>query len=313
MTSPHSPRPSDFVALVSFDGEEVANQAVTRERLERAQPPARPLAAAIEQWLGRRRRVWVDIGGRQIRGIATARELAGRSAWEIDTLIDASDGTAEDVTGGLLRQAADAAAAAGATRLLLRLPGDAPAARGAQRAGFSPALAERVWTRTALAERHEAPTSGVEARPALPADAYARFQLYNHALPVGARDGLGMTFEEWSAAQERRWAGRGAREYVACEGGQVRGALHVGTRQFTLLVEPGCDASADALLCAASARMPGGHALALLPECAATPASMLRAHGFEPGETYTLYVLRTVQPIREVARARAGRVVVARG
>lgn len=312
MTSPHRLRPSDFVALVSFDGEEVANQAVTRERLERVEPPARPLAAAVAHWLGNNRRVWVDIGGSQIRGIATARELAGRGAWEIDTLIDASDGT-KDVTGGLLQQAADAAATAGVTRLLLRLPEDAPAARGAQHAGFSPALAERVWARTALARRREAPTPHVEVRLTRPTDAHARFQLYNHALPVGAREGLGMTFEEWTAAQERRWAGRGAREYVACEGGQVRGALHVGARQFTLLVEPGYDASADALLCAASARLPAGHALALLPECAATPASMLRGHRFEPGTTYMLYVLRTVQPIREVARARAGRVVVARG
>ncbi len=316
MTSPHSLRPSDFIALVTFDGEEVANQAVTRERLERAVPPAHPLASAVAHWLGSNRRVWVDIGGSQIRGIATARELAGRTAWEIDTLIDAGDGTPDvtsDVVAGLLRQAADAATAAGATRLLLRLADGAPAARGAQHAGFSPALVERVWTRSAVGERREAPPLTVDVRPAANADAHARFQIYNHALPVGAREGLGMTFEEWTAAQERRWAGRGAREYVACEGGQVRGALHVGARQFTLLVEPGCEASADALLSAASARLPAGHALALLPECAATPASMLREHGFEPGETYVLYVLRTVQPIREVARARAGRVVVARG
>lgn len=312
MTSPHSLRPSDFVALVTFDGEEIANQAVTRERLERDEPPAHPLASAVAHWLGSNRRVWVDIGGSQIRGIATARQLASRTAWEIDTLVDATDGTT-DVIGGLLRQAADAAAHAGATRLLLRLADDAAAARGAQHAGFSPTLAERVWTRTALGERRDAPTSTIEVRPAEPVDAHARFQIYNHALPVGAREGLGMTFEEWTAAQDRRWAGRSAREYVACEGGGVRGALHVGARQFTLLVEPGCDASADALLSAATARLATGRALALLPECAATPASILREHGFEPGETYMLWVLRTVQPIREVARARAGRVVVARG
>jgi len=312
MTSPHAPGPGDLVALVTFDEEEVANQAVTRERLERDEPPARPLAAAIEHWLGRRRRVWVDIGGRQIRGIATARDLAGRSAWEIDTLIDASDGT-EDVTGGLLRQAADAAGNAGTTRLLLRLKEDAQAALGAQHAGFVPALAERIWTRDTLTKRPEITTSAIEVRPALAEDAHARFQLYNHALPVGAREGLGMTLEEWAATQERRWAGRGAREYVACEDGQVRGVLHVGKRQFALLVEPGSDAAADALLSAASARLPNGPAIALLPECAGTPTSMLRAHGFEPGDTYMLHVLRTVQPIREVARARAGRVMIAGG
>ena len=33
MTQPHAPRPTDLVALVSFDGEVFENQAVTRERL----------------------------------------------------------------------------------------------------------------------------------------------------------------------------------------------------------------------------------------------------------------------------------------
>src|SRR5262249_11384755 len=144
-------------------------------------------------------------------------------------------------------------------------------------------------------------------------DAHARFQLYNRAIPVGAREGLGMTLEEWAATQERRWAGRGAREYVACEDGQVRGVLHVGKRQFAMLVEPGHDTAADALLSAASARLPSGPALTLAPECAGTPTSMLRAHGFEPGDSYMLHVLRNAEPIREVARARAGRVMIAGG
>ena len=75
MNGPHAPRPTDLVALVSFDGEVYENQAVTREGL--GKPPAAPhaLTATIQRWLGRGRQVWIDVRGRQIHGIATARPL----------------------------------------------------------------------------------------------------------------------------------------------------------------------------------------------------------------------------------------------
>ena len=45
------------------------------------------------------------VAGRQVRGIATARELASKDVWEIDTLVDACPDGGE-VIAGLLRQAA---------------------------------------------------------------------------------------------------------------------------------------------------------------------------------------------------------------
>ena len=99
----HAPRPTDLVALVSFDGEVYENQAVTREGLGKPSATPHPLAAAIQQWLGRGRHVWIDVRGRQIHGIATARPLAGHDAWLVDTLVDA--GAPDDhVVSALLAQ-----------------------------------------------------------------------------------------------------------------------------------------------------------------------------------------------------------------
>src|SRR5688500_3779937 len=56
----HSVRPTDLVALVTFDGEIYENQAVPREHLVRPSAAPRPLGAAIEQWLGLGRQTWID-------------------------------------------------------------------------------------------------------------------------------------------------------------------------------------------------------------------------------------------------------------
>jgi len=56
MTDTRAPRPTDLVALVTFDDEVRENLAVTREHLTEPPSAARPLSAAIDQWLhlGRR-------------------------------------------------------------------------------------------------------------------------------------------------------------------------------------------------------------------------------------------------------------------
>ena len=70
-----APRPTDLVALVTFDEDVRENLAVTRERLAQGNGAPTPLAAAFAQWLHLGRRTWVSIAGRQIRGIATARDV----------------------------------------------------------------------------------------------------------------------------------------------------------------------------------------------------------------------------------------------
>jgi hypothetical protein len=313
VTQPHAPRPADLVALVSFDGEVFENQAVTRERLGKPHPAPHALAATMQHWLGIGRRVWIDVDGRQIRGIATARELGNHDAWEIDTLVDASNIDGSRITEALLRQAADAATEAGVGRLLLRVADGSPALPGAQRAGFERALDEQLWV--GVPPRSTA-APHLAVREVSAADAFLEFQVYSRTLPADARRVLGMTFDEWSAVQERRWAGRGGRDYLAFEGDQPRGSLRAGSGQFAMLADPEGEEAAEALLRTAEAHLEGAdQVFALLPECAA-PVEALREHGFEPHSAYVLLALRTTAPVRDEARetVRArGSVVPTRG
>ena len=285
MTHTHAPRPTDLVALMSFDGEVYENQAITREGLGKPSSAPHALAATIQQWLGRGRHVWIDVRGRQIQGIATARPLAGQDAWLIDTLIDAGGVAGGGVVTALLSQAADAAVEAGVSKLLLRVRAEAPALPEALRAGFARVVHEELWS----SERRDASlpegAQAVLVRDVEDSDTFALFQLYNRALPIDARQALAVTFEEWRSAQERRWLGRGARELVACEGDRIRGVLQASSGgQFTLLVEPGFEAAGSSLYAAAASQLEGAERLlALQPVCAGTPASMLRAHGYQKG------------------------------
>ncbi|MGE0228383.1 MAG: hypothetical protein AB7I38_09280 [Dehalococcoidia bacterium] len=313
MTHTHAPRPSDLVALMSFDGEVFENQAVTREALGKPSSPPHALAATVQQWLGRGRRVWIDVRGRQIHGIATARPLASDDAWEIDTLVDA--GADEDgVVGGLLAQASEAALEDGVARILLRVRDEAPALREMQRAGFVHALDEELWVLDRPARSpHDAGREGVRA--VAEADLHALFQLYGRTLPVGARQALGMTYDEWCAVQERRWLGRGSVELVATEDDRARGVVQAAPHgQLTLLVEPGCERHADGLYAAAvDAFEDAARVLALQPAGSGTPSAFLRNLGFQPRERYVLLVKRLSQPIFEAIPTAAGRTVPTRG
>ena len=314
MTRTHAPRPADLVALVSFDGEVYENQAVTREALGKRPATPHAIAATVQQWLGRGRHIWIDVRGRQIQGIATARALSSRRAWEIDTLVDAGAGH-EGVVTALLAQASEAAAAARVSQLLLRVRADAPALPEALRAGFVRAVQEELWMAERPVTAHTDEAARVVVRKAEKSDLFALFQLYNRVLPIGSRQALAMTFEEWQAVQERRWLGRAGREFVACEDGDVRGALRVAPgAQFTLLVAPGFEAGAAALHAAASAYLEGAErVLALQPMCAGTPASLLRARDYRLGGEYMLLARRLMRPVTDAIPSAAGRTVPTRG
>ncbi|MFN8584135.1 MAG: hypothetical protein U0446_02250 [Dehalococcoidia bacterium] len=313
MTHPHAPRPTDLVALISFDGEVFENQAVTREALGKPSSPPHALAATIQRWLGRGRHVWIDVRGRQIHGIATARPLGSDEAWQIDTLVDASQGEG-GVVDGLLAQATEGAVEAGVSRLLLRTRDDAPARDEAQRAGFMHALDEDLYVLDRPARPpHDATSDGV--REVEEADLHGLFQLYSRTLPASARQLLGMTFDEWLGARERRWLGRGAREFAAGDDGRVRATLDASAQgQFSLLIEPGCERYAAPLYAAGlDAFEDAERVLALQPDCLGTPAAFLRDLGFEPRDRYVLLAKRLARPIFEAIPSAAGRTVPTRG
>lgn len=313
---PHAPRPSDLVALVSFDGKVYENLAVTRDRLTRPAAAPHALTAAISQWLSRRH-TWVDVRGRQIEGIATARELSSDRAWGIDTLVDASDGRGGGVVAALLEQATRAAAQHGVTHILLRTPAASPAVDQAVRAGFRPVFIEQLWHGPPPPPPDEADAPAVEVRSANEGDAFALFQLYNRALPFECRQALAATLQEWEAVQERRWLGRNGREFVATAEGTVRAALRVApdseTAQFDLLADPQADRAATALLRVAAEQVAGAaRVIALLPQCAEAPAPWFAEHGLTAGEQYALLCRRVARPVTERPRVAAG-VAVSRG
>lgn len=326
------PRPTELVALVSFDGELRENQAVTRERLAHPQPPPRPLSAAVERWLGLRRLTWFEMDGRQIAGIATAQALGTRDAWQIDTLIDARPlEHARDarVPQRLLQQVAEAAAAARVGHVLLRTPADSAAEQGALRAGFVHALAERLWVGPELRAPAGWDPQSVLVREVEAADAPELFRLYNRAVPVAARQALAMTREEWSALDERRWLGRRGRRWLAEVGGRVVAAMQVSGQgasgQLELLCEaagapgaatasdaaptdcetPGREGGAALLARAAAATARCERVIALVPHVSGVVEELLREHGLTPGRELRLLALRTRRLVAEPARQRA--------
>jgi len=309
----HTPRPSDLVALVTFDGEVYENQAVTRVRLARPTAAPHPLNAAIEQWLGGRRRTWIDVRGRQINGIATARELSSSRAWVIDTLVDASTGPEQGVVAALLRQVIEAATQHRVTHVLFRTAAHGPASDAALRAGFKPALSEQLWSGTLPVRDAPSPRQAT-VREIGDEDAFALFRLYNRAFPLEGRQALALTLDQWRDIQDRRWLGRGSREYVAADSTSgtnaadgARAALRVAhageTGQFDLLADAGGMDGAAALLDVAAERLAAvSRVLALVPRCAAPLEQLLRERGLHPEAEYTLLSRQTAKPV--TARSR---------
>ena len=299
--------PGDLIALVTFEGTVYPNLAVTRERLGRPQQAPHALAAALAHWL-RRRHLWLEVRGRQIHGIATARALAGPQAWEIDTLIDAGDGDHE-VLAPLLEQARAEALRSGVRKLLLRMPADAEAVADAIAAGFEPALRERLWRAPASTVGVGGGGDNAGVREATEADWYGRFQLYNRTLPVEARRAIALTFEEWRATLEEQWLSRRSCDFVALEAGRLVGALRLGRCQGGAQIELRAEdaAAAVALLHAARPQREKGEALlALVPMGAGAVEGALAAAGFEPQEEYVLLSLRLERPVEETVPVRVG-------
>lgn len=304
--STRTPRPTDLVALVTFDEDVRENLAVTRERIAQGNDAPMPLASAIEQWLHLGRRMWVNVAGRQIRGIATARELSAKHAWEIDTLIEAGDGARLEVLADLLRQAIVAAQDAEVTHLLLRTPEDSPAAEAAPRAGFAPVYAERLWT----GRLTPVSTTTYGVRDWREGDLFAQFQVYCRSVPVAARQAMAMTVDEWSATRDRHWQERSDGALVVESQGRVVATARTAraSGQFTLGAEPEAGAAADTLLAAVARRLVDAERhIALVAASGVAEETALRRAGLEPEPTaYALFCKRIPRPLREETYARAG-------
>src|SRR3954471_8300667 len=91
MALPRSLLPTDVLTLASYGTRNFDNRAWPRERVGAESSP-HPLGLMLDKvrTMGRDRCAWVSIEHQRLQGLVAARPRGGRSAWEIDSLIDAS-------------------------------------------------------------------------------------------------------------------------------------------------------------------------------------------------------------------------------
>ena len=141
MTRPRPVRPTDLVALVSFDGRVYPNEAKTRERIGKTDAPPRPLERALEQWFSFATgcHTWISIKGATLRGLVSVRRRGAGTAWELDCLINAAEED-DSICLGLLEQALKDGARSGVEKIFLRLSSESailPLANGLASASIS--------------------------------------------------------------------------------------------------------------------------------------------------------------------------------
>lgn len=294
--------PTDLVALVSYDGRVYANQAMTRDRIGTQDSP-HPLETALEQWFSfaTGRHTCVSVKGATLRGLVSARKRGNKQAWEIDCLIDATEGDSS-VLMSLLDQITAAAGRSGAMKLFVRLPAGSAIEREASRCGFSPYVRERAYRKAVERDGAHVPSAGLRRREK--ADPYPVFRLYSSVVPPEVRRVEGMTFGEWVSAQET--LGR-TTQYVIEDGGRIRGWLRIAgdgdLGRFDLLAEH--DALDDLVETAMAKIADREWIYALVPEYQPALASRLEARGFEAGDEYVVLSRRTVRPVKAGAKVPA--------
>ena len=307
-----SVRPTDLVALVSYDGEVYPNEALSWERLARGEGGPHPLENALEQWFSfaTGRYTWISVKGQSIRGMLSARRRGGGLAWEVDCLIHTDPDP--DLIASLVERMTDDASRAGTRRIYLRLRDDAPSQPMVRATGFVPSRREALW----VAERGNEPAiADPPIRPREKEDALALFSLYNAAVPPAVRGLEATTLQEWTAFMETRGFGSKAEEWVLEEEGQLTGAIRLARRRsagWLELTSRPENRWLDALLAAGLRRLRGKrNTYALAPEHAAGMGALLAAEGFSEVATAVTLVKRIAVPIAELEPAQTVQPVVA--
>jgi hypothetical protein len=311
MTVARTVRPTDLVALVSFDGRVYPNEAKTRDRLGREESSPSPLESALEQWLSfaTGRQTWISVRGSTLRGLISARRRSSNTAWEVDCLINAAE--EESICMSLLDRVSEEAGRSGAEKIFLRLVADSGVVPIARRGGFVPFVVENQYAHQGPvpAERLDGQArrgraaSTLSLRRRSRADAYPLFQLYNIAVPEPVRRVEGATFAEWLAAQERHWLTRRSTQLVLDRDGYLgawmRAAADGDIGRFDLLVHPRELDLLEPLLLAALARLSSqGVLLTLVPEYEEPLARLLQRMGFERQDQYVVMAKRTAALVR---------------
>ena len=294
--------PTDVLALTSYGSRSFDNRAWPLERLG-SDASSHPLALLLDKvrTLGRDREAWVSIDHQRLLGLIAARPRDGRSAWEIDSLIDAAmlrDGQGEglDVIRSLLDCALAGVGERGGEKLFVRLSaGDSALVDTFRDAGFALYREETLYARPGVL-----PAPGAAAlQPALVSDSYPRFRLYAATTPDPERRMEAATFAEWHAAQERRWLRHGGVELVQHRGGALGVSCRAAKLPWGTLIDLTADdeaaRAADAIVAAAASAAGAGRSMlhVLVPSSAESVARRLEEAGFTGKRQFVSLVRRT--------------------
>jgi len=314
MTSVHSVRPTDLVALVAYDGRVYPNEAITRDRIGTEASP-HPLETALEQWLSfaTGRHTWISVKGATLRGLVSARRRGSNAAWEIDCLIDAAEDDASVLTSLLERVIADAGRAS-AEKVFLRVPAASDAVERTRQAGFCAYATERLLARRGGAATPAPAVDGMRRWGR--ADAEPAFRLYNRWAPEPVRRIEAPTFREWQAAQERISPTRGTRQRVIERNGRIAGWLRTAAAgeigRFDLMADPDQPALLDELIDTALAMLSEQSRLFILvPEFAPGLRERLERRGFAVEDEYALLARPTAERVELPALAQVAQTSVA--
>lgn len=305
-------RPTDLVALVSFDDRTCPNEARGCEQIGKREVASRPVENAVEQWFSfaTGRHTWVSVEGTALKGLLSARRRSYRTAWEVDCLVDASDGE-QEVVVSLLEEASRDAARKGVERVFLRLCKDSPLLPVATRAGFTPYLTERLYTcRSPKISIRDPDRNDLALRKKTRSDDFGLFQLCNLCVPETVRAAEGMTFGEWKANQERKWLeSRISHQVLEREGritASARTAVNADTARFDLMLHPQEQANQDAILDLLISRLADNDLLlVLLPKYAESVGRSLLRRGFHLGQEYSLLLKKTTVAVKAAQLAPA--------
>ena len=318
--------PTDLVALVSYDGRVYPNEAETRDRIGSRKSAPHPLESALEQWFSfaTGRHTWISVKGATLRGMVSARRRGARSAWEVECLIDATEGD-ESVLLSLFDEAMAEAGRKGVEKVFLRLAADSGILPLARKAGFVPYKSEHLYYYEGPQAVRGTAAESLPLRRRTRQDLYPLYQLYNAAVPEPVRRTEAATFNEWVAAQERHWLGARSTQLVLEEGkpapermsesmqpaGRLTASLRAAREgeigRFDLLVHPTRFQAADTLVAAAMARLARASTLfVLVPAYMEPVARALARRGFQQGPEFVALAKRTTVPLKMPQLAPAG-------
>ena len=222
-------RPVELFALASFNALAGPNEAQSRNSLGRKE--ARPLTIPdlLKKWLSleENRHTWVSVDAGPIKGLISARNRSGPSAWDVDCLLLEPQTAPEEVCTELLEHLCGIGAEKGIERVFLRLSHQSIIQDAARRVGFHPLLQETLYSlepkqRNKLGQ----PNLNHPLRPRSGADDLGLFQLYSATVLCTVRQMEGATLREWKETRECLPNGR-RREFVYQPAHEILGWVQI--------------------------------------------------------------------------------------